>query len=186
VCPPSRRPSRSCTSTSGTTPYGIDAAEILDERRTKVDERIERWRGILGQDEPTWHSENAEGLVGFVSIGPTRDNDNDTDIPLQLFARSVRAGYRGTGVGYALFEQSVGDRAASLWVPANNERAISFSRRQGFPPGREARRARRGTARADGAGRDASTPTTVMVSPTPRSAIVLPVACRACREATVW
>ena len=59
-----------------------------------------------------WYSENAEGLVGFVSVGPTRDNDNDndTDIPLQLFARSVRAGYRGTGVGYALFEQAVGDR----------------------------------------------------------------------------
>ena len=71
--------------------------EILDERRTKVDERIERWRGILGQDEPTWLFENAEGLVGFVSIGPTRDND--TDIPLQLFALYVRAGYWGTGVG---------------------------------------------------------------------------------------
>ena len=44
--------------------------EILDERRTKVNERIERRRGILGQDEPTWLSENAEGLVGFASIGP--------------------------------------------------------------------------------------------------------------------
>jgi hypothetical protein len=51
--------------------------EILDERRTKVNERIERRRGILGQDEPTWISENAEGLVGLVSIGSTRDNDTD-------------------------------------------------------------------------------------------------------------
>ena len=65
--------------------------EILDEHRAKVDERIERWRGILGQDEPTWLSENAEGLVGFVSIGPTRDND--TDIPLQPFVPFARAGY---------------------------------------------------------------------------------------------
>jgi GNAT superfamily N-acetyltransferase len=109
---------------------GLMPQEILDERRRKVDERIERWRGILGQDEPTWLAENAEGLVGFVSIGPTRDND--TDIPLQLFALYVRAGYWGTGVGYALFEQAVGDRAASLWVLANNERAISFYERQGF------------------------------------------------------
>jgi hypothetical protein len=93
---------------------------ILDERRTKVNERIERRCGILGQDEPTWISENAEGLVGLVSIGSTRDND--TDIPLQLFALSVRAGYWGTGVDYALFEQAIGDRAASLWVLANNER----------------------------------------------------------------
>ena len=72
---------------------GLMPQEILDERRAKVDERIERWRGILGQDEPTWLSENAEGPVGFVSIGPTRDND--TDIPLQLFALYVRAGYSG-------------------------------------------------------------------------------------------
>jgi GNAT superfamily N-acetyltransferase len=109
---------------------GLMPQEILDERRATVDERMERWRGILGQDEPTWLSENAEGLVGFVSIGPTRDND--TDIPLQLFAPYVRAGYWGTGVGYALFEQAVGDRAASLRVLANNERAISVYRRRGF------------------------------------------------------
>jgi hypothetical protein len=37
----------------------------------------------------------------------------------------VRAGYWGTGVGYALFEQAVGDRAASLRALANNERASS-------------------------------------------------------------
>ena len=30
---------------------GLMPQEILDERRATVDERIERWRGILGQDE---------------------------------------------------------------------------------------------------------------------------------------
>jgi ribosomal protein S18 acetylase RimI-like enzyme len=65
-----------------------------------------------------------------VSIGPTRDND--TDIPLQLFALFARAGYWGTGVGYAPFEQAVGDPAASLRMLANNERAISLYERQGF------------------------------------------------------
>ena len=38
----------------------------------------------------------------------------------------------GTGVGYALFEAAVGDRAAYLWVLAANERAIRFYERQGF------------------------------------------------------
>ena len=38
----------------------------------------------------------------------------------------------GTGVGYALFETAIGDRAAYLWVLANNERAIRFYERQGF------------------------------------------------------
>src|SRR5689334_16983316 len=56
---------------------GLMLQEILNERRAKVDERIERWRGILGQDEPTWPFENAKGLVGFVSIGPNRANDTD-------------------------------------------------------------------------------------------------------------
>jgi hypothetical protein len=41
---------------------GLMLQEILDEGRAKVDERIERWRGILGQDEPTWLFENVEGL----------------------------------------------------------------------------------------------------------------------------
>jgi GNAT superfamily N-acetyltransferase len=92
------------------------------------------------QDEPTWLSENAEGLVGFVSIGSTRDND--TIIPLQLFALSVRAGYWGTGVGYALFEQAVGDPAASLRF---EQRAGDLVlRAAGVPPGWEARRARGG------------------------------------------
>jgi GNAT superfamily N-acetyltransferase len=150
---------------------GLMPQEILDERRRKVDERIERWRGILGQDEPTWLAENAEGLVGFVSIGPTRDND--TDIPLQLFGLYVRAGYRGTGVGYALFEQAVGDRAPSLWVLANNERTISFYERQGFRLAGRLDEHDEGQHARIGAGRDAGILTTVMVSPTPRSAIVL-------------
>jgi len=38
----------------------------------------------------------------------------------------------GAGVGFALFEQVVGDRAAYLWVLAGNERAIGFYERQGF------------------------------------------------------
>ena len=44
----------------------------------------------------------------------------------------VRAAYWGTGVGYALFEIAIGDRAAYLWVLAGNERAIGFYERQGF------------------------------------------------------
>ena len=44
----------------------------------------------------------------------------------------MRAAYYGSGIGYALFEQAVGDRAAYLWVLAGNERAIAFYERQGF------------------------------------------------------
>jgi GNAT superfamily N-acetyltransferase len=110
---------------------GLMPQGILDDRRAKVDERAARWREILTTSEhATWLAEDPEGLVGFSGSGPGRDND--TDIELELYALYVRASYYGTGVGYALFERAVGDRAAYLWVLANNERAIRFYERQGF------------------------------------------------------
>jgi GNAT superfamily N-acetyltransferase len=109
---------------------GLMPQGILDDRRDEVDERVERWRDIFGQERATWLAEDADGLVGFSGAGPSRDNDVDLD--LELYALYVRASYYGTGVGYALFEQAVGDRACYLWVLAGNERAIRFYERQGF------------------------------------------------------
>jgi GNAT superfamily N-acetyltransferase len=109
---------------------GLMPQGILDDRRAKVDERVERWQEILAQAERTWVAEGADGLVGFASTGPARDNDID-DL-LELYALYVRASHYGTGVGFALFEETVGDRAAYLWVLASNERATGFYERQGF------------------------------------------------------
>jgi GNAT superfamily N-acetyltransferase len=109
---------------------GLVPQEILDERRDTVAERIERWRDILGQERPTWVAVDGDRLVGFAGAGPARDND--VDIDLELYALYVRASCFGTGVGYALFEQAVGDRACYLWVLAGNQRAIAFYERQGF------------------------------------------------------
>ena len=109
---------------------GLMPQGILDDRRERVDERVERWRDILGQPHGNWVAEDTDGLVGLACSGPARDNDID-DL-LELYALYVRASYYGTGVGFALFEQTVGDRAAYLWVLANNERAIRFYERQGF------------------------------------------------------
>jgi GNAT superfamily N-acetyltransferase len=109
---------------------GLMPQGILDERREKADERVERWRDILGQEKPTWIAEDADGLIGFSGVGPARDNDVDIDV--ELYALYVRATYYGTGVGYALFDQAVGDHAAYLWVLAGNDRAIEFYERQGF------------------------------------------------------
>jgi len=109
---------------------GLMPQGILDDRREKVAERVERWREILGREHATWVAEDTEGLIGFASSGPARDNDMDDT--LELWALYVRAAYWGAGVGYALFEIAVGDRAAYLWVLASNERAIGFYERQGF------------------------------------------------------
>lgn len=109
---------------------GLMPQQILDDRRAAVDERIERWRAILEGDHSNLLAVGPDGLVGFACAGPGRDNDVDTE--LELKALYVRAAWWGTGVGYVLFEQAVGDRAAYLWVLANNQRAIRFYERQGF------------------------------------------------------
>jgi GNAT superfamily N-acetyltransferase len=109
---------------------GLMPQGILDDRREKVADRVDRWRDILKGREPTWVAEDSDGLIGFASTGPPRDNDMDDT--LELYALYVRAAYWGTGVGYALFEVAVGDRAAYLWVLTGNERAIRFYERQGF------------------------------------------------------
>lgn len=109
---------------------GLMPQQVLDDRRRDVEARVERWREILSGDEATLLAEGPDGLVGFVSAGPGRDNDVDTE--LELKALYVRAGWWDTGVGYALFREAVGDRAAYLWVLAGNDRAIAFYERQGF------------------------------------------------------
>jgi len=109
---------------------GLMPQQVLDDRRADVPARIERWRTILEQSDNTLVAEAPDGLVGFVSAGSGRDNDVDTD--LELMALYVRADRWGNGLGYALLEAAIGDRAAYLWVLAGNERAIRFYERQGF------------------------------------------------------
>ena len=109
---------------------GLMPQRFLDERRSDVASRVERWRGMLDDGAPTWLAELDGSLVGFASAGPGRDND--VDIELEVKALYVRAAWWGTGVGYALLREAVADRAAYLWVLAGNQRSIAFYERQGF------------------------------------------------------
>jgi ribosomal protein S18 acetylase RimI-like enzyme len=110
---------------------GLIPQEILTERRNTVPTRTERWREALAEDPDVWLAVDTDrGLVGFAGTGEPRDNDMDVD--LELTTLYVRARWWGTGVGYALLEAAIGDRAAYLWVLVNNQRAIRFYERQGF------------------------------------------------------
>jgi GNAT superfamily N-acetyltransferase len=111
---------------------GLMDQAILDERRANVEGRIQRWREILAEHDRTLLAVGPEGLVGFAGAGPGRDNDVSPELDLELHALYVRAAWWGTGIGYALLEDAIGDRAAYLWVLAGNERAIRFYERQGF------------------------------------------------------
>lgn len=109
---------------------GMVPQQVIDRRRSELDLRVARWATTLEDTEETLVAETRTGLIGFAMAGPGRDNDVDTE--LELKSLYVRAEHWGDGVGYTLFEEAVGDRAAYLWVLAANARAIAFYERQGF------------------------------------------------------
>jgi ribosomal protein S18 acetylase RimI-like enzyme len=77
-----------------------------------------------------WLARDRAGIVGLATSGPARDDDAPT--PWQLYAINVLARGYGTGVGAALLDAAIGDRAAYLWVVEGNARAIAFYRKHGF------------------------------------------------------
>jgi GNAT superfamily N-acetyltransferase len=77
-----------------------------------------------------WLAEQDGELVGFAAAGP--NDENDVDVPLKLYAVYVRKAYWGTGLGYRLMNQALGDEDAVLWVFRDNIRSREFYSRQGF------------------------------------------------------
>ncbi len=107
---------------------GFVPQDVVDEGRRKIDQRTERWRELLTGGAEVLVAEADDGLAGFVNIGPPRDDDVAVD--LELYAIYLRAAWWGTGLGHALFEEAVGERAAYLWVVEGNQRAIGFYERR--------------------------------------------------------
>jgi ribosomal protein S18 acetylase RimI-like enzyme len=103
-----------------------------------TDARLAQWERILaaGQSDvfvvPA--ADGADGIVGFVSTGDSRDADAEAE----LFAIYVLPGAWGTGAGSALMRAGVeamrlrasGD--AVLWVLDDNPRARRFYEREGW------------------------------------------------------
>lgn len=75
-------------------------------------------------------AECADGLVGFISVGPAREEDAPTDT--QLWAINVLAEHYGTGVAQELMDGALGEGPAYLWVAEGNDRAIRFYERNHF------------------------------------------------------
>jgi ribosomal protein S18 acetylase RimI-like enzyme len=104
-----------------------------------VDARLEQWERILtiGQSDvfvAAAADDPAEGIVGFVSTGDSRDADAEAE----LFAIYVLPDAWGSGAGSALMRAGVeamrlrasGD--AVLWVLDDNPRARRFYEREGW------------------------------------------------------
>lgn len=110
---------------------GLLPAEVIEGTFADRAAHVARRRTRLADpDAPTYVVEVDGELVGFATAGPPRQEDPPTD--LELYAVYARAATWGTGVGHALLEAALGDRAAYLRVLDGNERALAFYRRHGF------------------------------------------------------
>jgi GNAT superfamily N-acetyltransferase len=100
-----------------------------------VEERAEMWRG-----QPPLVAEIDGEIVGFASVGPSRDEDAG-----ELYAIYVHPDKWGTGVGRALIEageerlRELGHEHALLWVLDDNPRARRFYEVAGWSPDGTAR-----------------------------------------------
>lgn len=112
--------------------YGsLMPAAVFAQRRAERTERIERWRGVVVESAAlTTVAAEGDRLLGFASVGPSRDDD----LPdlTELWALYVDVPAWGTGVGHRLLTETLGDHPALLWVLEGNERAIAFYRCHGF------------------------------------------------------
>ena len=141
--------------------------EILAERRMRVPERIDHWRGALERGDVVWVAERDGTLIGFSEARPA--DDPELAGLLELRVLYVRAPWWGTTVGHHLFRRAVGDEPSYLYVLEGNARAIRFYERQGYradgftedvPEGRHVRMLRRSRATAGMQGASGRFPTT--------------------------
>ncbi|GAA1492607.1 GNAT family N-acetyltransferase [Curtobacterium herbarum] len=96
-----------------------------------VDPRIGMWRTYLEDGVfSTAVAEDPTGVVGFAAARRTVEPEAVRPEELAMLYLLERA--QGTGAGRALLDRVLGGRPASLWVAADNPRAHSFYRRNGF------------------------------------------------------
>lgn len=101
-----------------------------------VEERARLWRSAASDADTaarTLVAHDADGqIVGFISSGPSRDEDAPTE--WELYAVNLLERVHGSGLADELMTRALGDRPATLWVLEDNARAQAFYRRHGFEP----------------------------------------------------
>jgi ribosomal protein S18 acetylase RimI-like enzyme len=108
-------------------------------QRLSVEERIQRWQGILGKPQPGCQTLVMEAgeILGFCSIGPCRDEDVGLSSG-EIYALYVHPQSMGRGVGSALIISGLASLAkegfpeVTLWVLASNQQAQRFYEKHGF------------------------------------------------------
>ncbi|MCK9897877.1 GNAT family N-acetyltransferase [Frankia sp. AgB32] len=126
---------------------GLLPQALLDGLRPA--RRVPRWAGAVRR--AAWPArgvlvaEDAGAVVGFASLYPTVDHDQDSTEVGEIGSFYVLPAVWGRGVGAGLMAAAVrtlgagGFTSATLWVLESNARAIRFYTYQGWEPDGAAR-----------------------------------------------
>ncbi|AZE94519.1 Acetyltransferase, GNAT family [Pseudomonas orientalis] len=113
-------------------------ATYLNALDATLAQREAHWsRSIASGESNTWVAELDQQVVGWISVGASRDDDAAGAYTGEVMALYVLARYWQTGVGLALWRAGMQDlmeqgfERLTLWVLAGNERAIRFYRKAG-------------------------------------------------------
>jgi GNAT superfamily N-acetyltransferase len=107
-------------------------------------QRVPRWtdtvRRAAWPSRGTLVAEDADELIGFVDLRPTRDDDQDPSAVGEIASFYVLPALWGRGVGRHLMTgakdslRAAGFLSATLWVLDTNVRAMDAYRRLGWMP----------------------------------------------------
>lgn len=100
--------------------------------RRSVDDRTEQWERFLRERRGSLLVACDPDPVGFVAIGPSRDDDRDGEC--EVYTLYVAPERWRTGVGSALMAHVPRGEPVSLWVTEGNARAREFYAHHGFVP----------------------------------------------------
>ena len=113
-------------------------AQYLSSLEATLAQRESFWMRALESDESNvWVAHVDKHVVGWISVGASRDEDAAGANTGEVMAIYVLARYWQTGAGLALWKAGLqtlrecGFQGVTLWVLSLNERAIRFYRRAG-------------------------------------------------------
>ncbi|OAE13271.1 GNAT family acetyltransferase [Pseudomonas simiae] len=113
-------------------------AEYLNALDATLAQRESSWiRSIESAESNVWVAELNQQVVGWITVGASRDEDATEGNAGEVMAIYVLASHWQTGVGLALWKAGLqwlveqGYQRLTLWVLTGNERAIRFYRRAG-------------------------------------------------------
>ncbi|VXC40074.1 GCN5-related N-acetyltransferase [Arthrobacter sp. 9AX] len=118
---------------------GMLSEEFLESQEPAS--RLPLWRHLLEASEPAgaWVASDGGTIVGFAGIRREPGASAHSFAPpscgdLELWGLYLLASHQGLGLGRRLLDAALGGAAASLWVAADNARAIGFYGHFGFAP----------------------------------------------------